>query len=126
MAVFTRVNGDFKPVVVVDQGVDANAGVSNGINTAVSGVTVNVAGPKLDFFTVTFNGVGSPTLLAAAINTIQTRGTIAMYEYTDASNDTLAVAVFPTGAWTASDLETAVVAAGATGATVAATATFTN
>jgi hypothetical protein len=47
-----------------------------------------------------------------------------MYEYTDASDDTLAIAVYPVGAWTTTTLDTALTAA-VEAVTVTASATFT-
>jgi len=136
MAVFTRTSGDFQPVVVMDQGVNATspgAGYNTGINTVVSGVTVNVAGPKLDFGTVTFTGNAtvSGSSLAIAIQTIQQQATIAMYEFTTNSSNTatLAMAVYPTGAWdftNGGDLDAALTAALGYAVTTAASATFTN
>jgi hypothetical protein len=136
MAQITRVNGDFQPVVVMDQGVNASspgAGYSTGINTVTSGVTVNVAGPKLDFGTITFTGNAtvSGTELNAAILTIQQKATIAMYEFTTNSSNTatLALATFPTGAWNyanTEDLDVAITAAVGYAVTTAASATFTN
>lgn len=136
MAIFTRTSGDFQPVVVVDQGVNATspgAGYNTGINTVVSGATVNVAGPKLDFGTVTFTGNAtvSGSDLAIAIQTIQQQATIAVYEFTtnSANTATLAVAVYPTGAWTytnGGDLDAALTAALGYAVTTAASATFTN
>jgi hypothetical protein len=136
MAQITRVNGDLQPVVVVDQPVAASspgAGFSSGINTVVSGATVNPAGPKLDFGTVTFTGNAtvSGTSLAIAIQTIQQKATIAIYEFTTNSSNTatLALATFPTGAWNfadTEDLDVALTAALGYAVTTAATATFTN
>jgi hypothetical protein len=136
MAQITRANGDLQPVVVMDQGVNATspgAGYSTGINTVVSGVTVNSAGPKLDFGTVTFTGNAtvSGTSLAIAIQTIQQNATIAMYEFTTVGSNqaTLALATFPTGAWNfanGEDLDVALTAALGYAVTTAASATFTN
>ena len=136
MAEFTRSSGDFQPVVVVDQGVNATspgAGYNTGINTVTSGATVNVAGPKLDFGTVTFTGNAtvSGESLAIAIQTIQEKSTIAMYEFTTvgANAATLAVATFPTGAWNyadGQDLDVALTEALDYAVTTAASATFTN
>jgi hypothetical protein len=136
MAVFTRTSGDFQPVVVVDQGVNATspgAGYNTGINTVTSGATVNVAGPKLDFGTVTFTGNAtvSGSSLAIAIQTIQQKATIAVYEFTTNSSNTatLAIASYPTGAWdftNGGDLDVALTAALGYAVTTAATATFTN
>ena len=126
MAQFTRTHGDYQPVVVLDQGVAnaAGAGWSNGVNAVVSGVTVQPQGPKLDFFTITFTGAVTTTQFNTAIQTIQQLATIYMYEYTDDTNDTLAVAVYPVGAWTTTTLDTALTAA-VEAVTVAAEATFT-
>jgi hypothetical protein len=136
MATFTRTSGDFQPVVVMDQGVNASspgAGYNTGINTVTSGATVNVAGPKLDFGTVTFTGseTVSGASLAIAIQTIQQKATIAVYEFTTVSANaaTLCFASYPTGAWTLTDtgdLDVALTAALGYAVTTAATATFTN
>jgi hypothetical protein len=48
-----------------------------------------------------------------------------IYEFTSHTNDTLAVAVYPVGAWTTATLDTAVTAAAGEAVTVAASATFT-
>jgi hypothetical protein len=136
MATFTRTSGDFQPVVVQDQGVAASspgAGWNSGINTVVSGASVNVAGPKLDFGTITFTGATtvSGASLAIAIQTIQQQATIAVYEFTTVGSNqaTLAVATYPTGAWNfanGEDLDVALTAALGYAVTTAATATFTN
>jgi len=136
MAVFTRTSGDFQPVVVVDQGVAASspgAGYNTGINTVVSGATVNAAGPKLDFGTVTFTGTAtvSGADLAKAIQVIQQKATIAIYEFTTVGSNqaTLALATYPTAAWNyanGEDLDVALTAALGYAVTTAASATFTN
>lgn len=129
MAQFTKVNGDFQPVVVLDSGVVASApgaGWNSGLNAVVSGATVQPQGPKLDFFTITKDtGAFTGANIATIVETVQQLATIYIYEYTDAANDTFAMAVYPTGAWTAASIDTAVTAAGVA-VTVAASATFTN
>ena len=120
MAQFEKVNGDFLPVINYDSGAYTNSG----LNAVESGATVQPQGPKLDFFTITFTGALTTTQLNTAVQTIQQLATIYMYEYTDTTDDTLAVAVYPTGAWTTSTLDTAITAA-VEGCTVAASATFT-
>jgi hypothetical protein len=120
MAQFTRVNGDYLPVINYDSPEYTNSGV----NAVTSGATVQPQGPKLDFFTVTFTGALTTTQLNTAVQTIQQLATIYLYEYTDASDDTLAFAVYPVGAWTTSTLDTALTAA-VEACTVAASATFT-
>ena len=126
MAQFTRVNGDLQPV----QWLDTPAYTNSGVNAATSAATVQPQGPKLDFFTATANGALTTTQLAAGIQTIQQLATIYIYEYTDAANDTLAFAVYPTGAWTTAALVAALEAdpgpAWANAVTVTAQATFTN
>lgn len=136
MAYITQVNGNFQPVVNQDSGTVAaspGAGWNSGANTVTSGATVNVAGPKLDFGTVTFTGSAtvSGASLAIAIQTIQTQATIAIYEFTTVGSNqaTLALATYPTGAWNyanAGDLDAALTAALGYAVTTAATATFTN
>jgi hypothetical protein len=120
----TATNGTYQPVSNVDAGTTATspgAGWPTPLNSATSAVTVNLAGPKLDFFTITLASLATDgAVLNAAMLAIQTKATIAMYEVTDAGTDTLAIAVYPTGAWTTGTLDTA------TGGSTAASATFTN
>lgn len=117
MASFTRTHGDFKPVLNLDTG----SYTSGAINLPTSAATVNPAGPKLDFFTVTLANVATDGDVAkATVDAIQGKATIAIMEFTDAGTDTLAIAVYPTGAWTTGTLDTA------TGGTTSASATFTN
>jgi len=126
MAQFTRVNGDLKPVLWIDQPDYTNSGV----NAVSTGLTVQPQGPKLDFFTATANGALTTTQVASAVQAIQQLATIYIYEYTDTTNDTLAFAVYPTGAWTTAGLVAALEAnpgpAWANAVTVTAQATFTN
>lgn len=121
MAQFTKVNGDFQPVINYDSPEYTNAG----LNAVVSAATVQPQGPKLDFFTVTATGALTGAQVATLVQTIQQLAVVYLYEYTDAANDTLAVAVYPTAAWTAGGLDTAFTAAGVTGTTTTASATFT-
>ena len=131
MAQFTRVNGDFKPVLHLDSASYENTGV----NAITSAATVQPQGPKLAFGTITFTGAATPSGadLAKTFQIIQQLATIYMYEYTEVGDntDTLAVAIYPVGAWdftNGGDLDVALTAA--TGlnyaVTTAATATFTN
>jgi hypothetical protein len=123
MAQFTRVNGDFKQVLWLD----APDYTNTGVNAVTSAVTVQPQGPKLDFFTLTGNGSQIADNIQATFQTIQQLATIHIYEYTNATDDTLAIAVYPTGAWTTATLDAAFANAW-TSANVAATATatFTN
>ena len=124
MAQFTRVNGDFQQVMNYDAPAYTNEGSTSAVDSAV---TVQPQGPKLDFFTITGNGSQVADNINTVFQTVQQLATVYIYEYTNATDDTLAVAVYPTGAWTAATLETALDAAW-TSANVAVTAsaTFTN
>jgi hypothetical protein len=123
MAQFTRVNGDLKPLI----NYDSFAYTNTGVNAVTSAATVQPQGPKLDFFTYTAAGALTTTEIAQGVQTIQQLATIYLYEYTDASSDTLAFAVYPVGAWTTGTLDTALQALGGgwAGGSTAASATFT-
>lgn len=124
MAQFTKVNGDFKPVLHLD----SPAYTNTGLNAVTSAATVQPQGPKLDFFTYTAAGALTPAEIAQGFQTIQQLATVYIYEYTDAAADTLAFAVYPTGAWTTATLDTALIALGGgwVGGATSASATFTN
>lgn len=123
MAQFTRVNGDFKQVM----NYDTPGYTTTTVNAITSAVTVQPQGPKLDFFTLTGNGTQILDNIATVFQTVQQLATIHMYEYTNATDDTLAIAIYPTGAWSTTSLDNAMANAW-TSANVAATAsaTFTN
>ena len=96
MAGFDRVHGDFKPVMNYDTG----AYTVGAVNAYTSAATVQPQGPKLDYATITFTGSSTTTAqVKAAIDTIQQLDTVYLYEFTTDTNDTLAVAFYPTGAW---------------------------
>lgn len=129
MAQFTKVSGDFKPVM----NFDAPAYTNTGVNAVTSAATVQPQGPKLEYFTVTFDGTGTTgAQILAAVNTIQQLATIYIYEFTTTTNDTLAVAMYPVGAWgdvtatAAGSLDAALTTAVGEAVSIAATATFTN
>jgi len=128
MAQFTKTNGDFLPVINYDSFSYTNSGA----NAVSSAATVQPQGPKLDFFTVTAasSGALTGTQVSLAIQATQQLATVYIYEFTTAGPDTLAMAVYPTGAWTTATLQTAIraglTAGGAANAVVvSATATFT-
>lgn len=121
MAQFTKVNGDYQPVINYDSPEYTNSG----LNAVVSAATVQPQGPKLDFFTVTATGALTGAQVNTLVQTIQQLAVVYLYEYTDTTNDTLAVAVYPTAAWTTTALDAAFTAAGVTGTTTTASATFT-
>lgn len=128
MSQFTKTNGDLLPVI----NFDSPAYTNSGANAVSSGSTVQPQGPKLDFFTVTSSG--STALTGTQVNLIiqatQQLATVYMYEFTTAGPDRVAMAIYPTGAWTTTTLNAAVIAGltagGAANTTVTtATATFT-
>ena len=124
MAQFTRVNGDFQQVLWLDAPSYTNEGSTTAVDSAV---TVQPQGPKLDFFTITGNGSQIADNINAVFQTVQQLATVYIYEYTNATDDTLAVAVYPTGAWTTTSLDNALSNAWTSAnVSVAATATFTN
>ena len=124
MAQFTRANGDFYPVLRLD----ATGYTNPGVNAADTGKTVQPQGPKLDYFTVTAAGALSTTDIKNAFDTIQGKGIVYIYEYTDTGSDTLAFAIYPTAAWTTAELDTDLNTAGGglASCVTTATATFTN
>jgi len=128
MAQFTKSNGDFLPVI----NFDSPAYTNSGANAVSSGATVQPQGPKLDYFTVTAasSGALTGTQVSLIIQATQQLATVYIYEFTTAGPDTLAMAVYPTAAWTTATLQTAVraglTAGGAANAVVvSASATFT-
>lgn len=129
MAGFTRVSGDFKQVA----NYDAPTYTNTGVNAVTSGVTVQPQGPKLEFLTVTFTGSSTTgAQVDATIKAIQQLATVYVYEFTTDTNDTLAVAMYPVGAWgdvTATGtgtLDQAITDAAGENVSIAAEATFTN
>jgi hypothetical protein len=96
MAQITRVNGDSQPVFAID--------VQNGPvapATATAGVPVNLAGPKLDFFSVTANTTvagqqGVNGYVGNVIQAVQQTSTVAVYQV-DATQ--ISFGVYPTGAF---------------------------
>ena len=129
MAQFTRTHGDFQPVMNYDQ----PTYTVGAVNAITSGDTVQPAGPKLEFATVTFTGSSTTgAQILAAFNTIQQLATVYMYEFTTDTNDTLAIAFYPVGAWGdvtatgAGTLDAALTTACGEAVSIAASATFTN
>lgn len=129
MAGFTRVHGDYVPVLRLD----ANAYSTTTVNATTSAATVQPQGPKLEFGTVTFTGIADPTAadINTAIITIQQLSTIAIYEFTATGSNasTLGLAVYPIGGWdftNAGGLDAALTAALGYAVTTSTSATFTN
>ena len=129
MAQFTRVNGDFKPVL----NLDAASYTNTGVNTVTSAASVQPQGPKLEFLTVTFTGSSTTgAQILATMNAIQQLATVYIYEFTTDTNDTLAVAMYPVGGWGdvtatgAGTLDQAITDAAGEAVSIAASATFSN
>lgn len=136
MAQFTKTNGDYLPVLRLD----AAAYTNSGLNAVTSGASVQPQGPKLDFFTITAaaSGAFSGAQVNTMVQTVQQLATVYIYEFTTAGPDTVAFAVYPTGAWAIDNslgananvvaaIRTALTAAGtANVVTGTATAAFTN
>jgi hypothetical protein len=110
MASFNRVHGDAKPVVNIDVADKFD-------DPTLTGVAVNLAGPKLDLFSIHFdngespeNQMGTGGAIEAVMRTVQQLATVHMYQVNDESGTScqLSLAIYPTGAWTASTLETAI------------------
>ena len=135
MAQFTKTNGTAQPVFALDV---ANGSISGTANVAAQG-PVQVAGPKLDFFTLTANtaltNAGNTSgYLTNVLQAVQQNGTIAFYQ-AGATAGTISLAIYPAGAYTTTTLVAAAQTANSTGgltstgiptANVAANATFTN
>jgi len=134
MAVFTKTNGTTQPVFALDV---ANGSIAGTANVAAQG-PVQVAGPKLDFFTLTANAALTNAgnvngYLNNVLQAVQQNGTIAFYQAA-AGAGVISLAIYPTGAYTTTTLVTAAQTANATGglnlgiptASVSAAATFTS
>jgi hypothetical protein len=101
MAQFPRVNGDSLPVLNYDSG----AYVNSGANAVQSNVPVQPQGPYLAFFTVTGVGALSGTQVKTIITTAEQLATVMVYEYYNATNDSIAMALYPIDAWTTATLQ---------------------
>ena len=132
MAGFTRVNGDFNPVAVYDNGTGNAYTNSGNINGVTSAVTVQPQGPALTFFTAAGNGTTLTVNTSYVMNAVMQFGTVMLYEAnTSPTDDTIAFAIYPVGSNTTAigaNITLALDAAGASNNTVTITtnATFTN
>ena len=118
MAQFTKVNGDFLPVLHLDSPSYTNSG----LNAVATAQTVQPQGPKLDFFTITAasSGAFSGAQVNVIVQTVQQLATVYIYEFTTAGPDTIAFAVYPTGAWSVDGSEGSNVVAAVNAALTAA------
>jgi len=83
---------------------DASGYTKGALNAVTSGASVQPQGPKLDFFTIEGANIDNASTesgnIALIVQAIQQLATIHMYQWTDAgANGTLAVAVYPTQAF---------------------------
>ena len=112
MAYSTRTHGDSQPVFALD--------IQNGAQTGTiaAAATVQIQGPKLDFFKIMVkDGSATAVDLRAQLGTLaavesivkatQQLATIMLYQVEGDTSGQVSVAVYPTGAWTTSTLQTA-------------------
>jgi len=104
MAQFPRVNGDNLPVLNYDSG----AYVNSGPNAIQSNAPIQPQGPYLAFYTVTVAGTMSGQQLKTIITTAEQLATVMVYEYYNATNDSVAMAVYPIDGWTIDTLGSAI------------------
>lgn len=111
MATITRTNGDAYAVVHKDA-------ATQGADPLVADETVIFEGPAVDFFKVVIQDgsnnnvdlrgeMGATEAVELILREIQVKGTISMYQVEGDNTGQISVAVYPTGAWTASALQTA-------------------
>lgn len=118
MAQITKVSGTTQPVFAIDV---QNGSIANTANIAAQG-PVQVAGPKLEFFSLVANSVLSASGAANAtgfinntLQAIQQTSTVAIYQVSPAAPTILNLAIYPTGSANAAQILTAARQANATG-----------
>jgi len=131
MAYITKVSGGSQPVFATDV-LNGNVAPTAAMN--VQG-PIQVAGPKLDFFSVTANGnvslQGSVNgYVANVLQAVQQTATVSMYQVA-ANGTTISFGVYPAGAYTSATFVAAVQTAntstiGVPTGNVSTTASFTN
>jgi hypothetical protein len=130
MAYITKVSGGSQPVFATDV---LNGNVAPSANIAAQG-PVQVAGPKLDFFSVVANASvasqgGVNGYVANVIQAVQQTATVSMYQVS-ADAVTINFGVYPAGAYTTATfvaaVQTANAAIGVPNGNVSSTASFTN
>jgi len=131
MAYITKVSGGSQPVFATDV-LNGNVAPTAAMN--VQG-PIQVAGPKLDFFSITANGnvslQGSVNgYVANVLQAVQQTATVSMYQVA-ANGTTISFGVYPAGAYTSATFVAAVQTANTTTigvptGNVSTTASFTN
>ena len=105
-----KTHGDTKPVFAIDQ--------LGGAGAVSTGVAVQIAGPKLDFFGMDLGGdpaaqTDTGGAVEAVITCITQLATVHFYQVeASASANNMSIAVYPVAAWTAADLQAAIRAMG--------------
>lgn len=107
MAIQTRVHGDSLPVFEIDQ--------LAGPGAVSTGVAVQLQGPHLDFFKIIATGgsgavdiageMGTGGAVEVILRSIEQLATVHLFQV-EASTGQMSIAVYPTGAYTASTLQT--------------------
>ena len=109
MAEFTRTHGNAQQVFHID----TNNGALSG--ALAESAPVNLQGPKLDFFKLLIDDgsavdlqaeVGTGLAVEAILENIQQTSTVAVYQVEDDTSGQISVGIYPTGAYTASTLQT--------------------
>ena len=110
MAIQTRTHGDTNPVFAIDQ--------LGGSGSVTTGVPVQIAGPKLEFFGIDLGGdpaaqTDTAGAIEAVIQCITQLATVHFYQVeASATANNMSIAVYPVAAWTATDLQAAIRALG--------------
>ena len=113
MASFTRTHGNAQEVFHIDT---SNGSLSGALATSAP---INVTGPKLDFFKVIVENssnaardlqaeVGTNGAVEAIIKEIQQKAGVYIYQVEDSSAGQISLALYPTGAYTTTTLQTAI------------------
>ena len=111
MAEFTRTHGNAQQVFHID----TNNGALSG--ALAESAPVNLQGPKLDFFKILINDgsavdlqaeVGTGLAVEAILKDIQQTSTVAVYQVEDDTSGQISVGIYPTGAYTATTLQTSI------------------
>ena len=124
MAYTTRLHGDTKPVFAID----TLAG--SGVETTAT--PVMLSGPKLDFFGLDLGATPAGEFdydeaVHAVIQCVTQLATTHFYQVEGTGNATnMSIAVYPTAAWTAADLQVAIRALGTVGSFDLSGAAVTN
>lgn len=126
MAQLFRPNGDAQSVFALDVANGAQTGNIASSAGGASAALVQMQGPKLDYFAAIIqNGsnqnidlrnecgnVTDPGVVQSINQTVQTQATIAIYQVENTNAGQISYAVYPTAAWTAATLQSAIQAMG--------------